>query len=107
MSSLAPQLISRMQSYDSRASIDESDAAHQSGNTSTDATSVSSQEEVAHVPENTAIVGMACRLPGAKSPQQLWKNIVDQRDVQCKIPKERWNVDAFYHPEGTNKGTVS
>nr|AKL78824.1 GLPKS3 [Glarea lozoyensis] len=108
MSALAPQLVSRMQSYDSRVSIDGlSDANLQSGNTSTDATSVSSQEEVAHVPENTAIVGMACRLPGAKSPQQLWKNIVDQRDVQRKIPKERFNVDAFYHPEGTNKGTTN
>ncbi|KAG9238221.1 putative lovastatin nonaketide synthase [Amylocarpus encephaloides] len=98
-----------MTSYDSRAATDAlSDSNNQSGATSTNATSVSSQEEVGpHIPENTAIVGMACRLPGARSPQSLWKNIVEQRDVQRKIPKERWNVDAFYHPEGTNKGTTN
>ena len=56
--------------------------------------------------EPTAIVGMACRLPGAKSPDQLWKNIVEQKDVQRKMPKDRFNVDAFYHPDGANKGTV-
>ncbi|KAH6672349.1 putative lovastatin nonaketide synthase [Halenospora varia] len=104
MSTLAPQptLFSR-QSYESRASTEVISEAN-----STDATSVSSQEELApHVPENTVIVGMACRLPGAKSPKQLWNNIVAQRDVQRKIPKDRFNVDAFYHPEGTNKGTTN
>lgn len=104
MSTLAPQpTLFSTQPYESRASTEVISEAN-----STDATSVSSQEELApHVPENTVIVGMACRLPGAKSPKQLWNNIVAQRDVQRKIPKDRFNVDAFYHPEGTNKGTVS
>ena len=54
----------------------------------------------------TAIVGMACRLPGAKSPEQLWKNIIQQKDLQRKIPDDRFNIDAYYHPDGTHKGTV-
>lgn len=54
-----------------------------------------------------AIVGLACRVPGAQNPSQLWKLIEEQRDVQRKMPEDRFNVDAFYHPEGTNKGTVS
>lgn len=54
----------------------------------------------------SVVVGMACRLPGAKNPEQLWKNIIDQRDLQTKIPKDRFNIDAYYHPDGTHKGTV-
>ena len=57
-------------------------------------------------PDPTVVIGMACRLPGAKNPSQLWKNIVEQKDLQTKMPKERYNVDAFYHPNGPNKGTV-
>ncbi|QGA16531.1 hypothetical protein EYB26_004198 [Talaromyces marneffei] len=53
------------------------------------------------------IVGMACRVPGATSPSQLWRVLAEQRDLQRKMPAERYNVDAFYHPVGTNKGTTS
>jgi acyl transferase domain-containing protein len=54
----------------------------------------------------TAIVGLACRVPGAQSSSKLWDNIVEQKDLQSKIPEDRFNVDAFYHPNGGNKSTV-
>lgn len=54
----------------------------------------------------TTIIGLACRVPGAENPSQLWQLMEEQRDVQRKIPADRFNVDAFYHFEGTNKGTV-
>lgn len=54
----------------------------------------------------TAIVGLACRLPGAQSSSKLWENILEQKDLQSKIPADRFTVDQFYHPKGTNKGTV-
>lgn len=53
------------------------------------------------------IVGLACRVPGAENPSELWDNIVDQKDLQQKMPTDRFNVDAFFHPNGKNKGTVS
>ncbi|CAO1600411.1 hypothetical protein XANCAGTX0491_004101 [Xanthoria calcicola] len=53
------------------------------------------------------IVGLACRVPGAQNPSELWDLINEQKDVQRKIPEDRFNVDAFYHPEGTNKGTTN
>jgi hypothetical protein len=28
-------------------------------------------------------------------------------DVQRKMPSDRFNVDAFYHPNGEKKGSVS
>jgi len=52
-------------------------------------------------------VGLACRVPGAASPSKLWDLLEEQRDVQKKMPIERFNVDAFYHPDGANKGTAS
>ena len=74
------------------------------------ATSLSEIEEEVprnEAPEDSAVVSFACRVPGAKSPDQLWDNIVKQRDVQRKISKARFNVDTFYHPVGATKGTVS
>lgn len=55
----------------------------------------------------SVIVGLACRVPGASTPSKLWDSIAEQRDVQQKMPKDRFNVDAFYHPEPTHKATVS
>ena len=59
------------------------------------------------VKDPSVIVGMACRVPGASNPSQLWKNIAEKRDLQRKMPEDRFNVDAYYHPDGTNKGTTN
>jgi acyl transferase domain-containing protein len=56
--------------------------------------------------ECPVIIGMACRVPGATNPTKLWENIVAQKDLQRPMPKERFNIDAFYHPDENNKGTV-
>ncbi|KAL8768386.1 MAG: hypothetical protein Q9194_005723 [Teloschistes cf. exilis] len=54
------------------------------------------------------IVGMACRLPGGvKSPYDLWEMLIHERSGQCKVPKERFNVDGYYHPEGDRAGAMS
>ncbi|XHG07873.1 hypothetical protein AWENTII_011003 [Aspergillus wentii] len=52
------------------------------------------------------IVGMACRVPGASNPSELWSVMEEKRDVGRKMPSSRFNVDAFYHPDGKNKATV-
>jgi acyl transferase domain-containing protein len=59
------------------------------------------------VADPSVIVGMACRVPGATNPSQLWSVLAEKKDLQRKIPEDRFNVDAFYHPRGANKGTVS
>ncbi|KAI4237003.1 MAG: hypothetical protein LQ349_002190 [Xanthoria aureola] len=54
------------------------------------------------------IVGMACRLPGGvKSPYDLWEMLIHERSGQSKVPKERFNVDGYYHPEGDRAGVMS
>lgn len=42
------------------------------------------------------------------SPSQLWENLINKRDVQREVPNERhrFNVDTWYHPNHSNKGTV-
>lgn len=54
-----------------------------------------------------AIVGLACRTAGASSPSKLWDLLREKKDVQRKMPSDRFNVDAFYHPTGANKGTTN
>lgn len=54
----------------------------------------------------TVIVGLACRVPGASNPSKLWEHIAAQRDVQRKMPEDRYNVDNYFHPDGTRKGLV-
>ncbi|KAK0669442.1 putative polyketide synthase [Cercophora samala] len=58
-------------------------------------------------PNPPAIIGMACRVPGATTPAGLWENILNKIDLQRKIPADRFNVDAFYHPDNTHKGTLN
>lgn len=57
--------------------------------------------------DHPCVVGMACRVPGATSPSRLWDNLINKKDVQSKMPADRFNVDAFYHPNGETKGSVS
>lgn len=46
-----------------------------------------------------AIVGMACRYPDARSPQELWENALAQRRAFRKMPAERLSLDDYYHPD--------
>jgi hypothetical protein len=75
-------------------------------NEATSDTSNPSSDGDDFVRDPTTIVGLACRVPGAQNPSKLWDNIVEQKDLQSKIPGDRFNVDAFYHPNGANKSTV-
>ncbi|KAL2867458.1 type I polyketide synthase [Aspergillus lucknowensis] len=58
--------------------------------------------------EPIAIVGMGCRLPGGiRSPQDLWKLLTEERSGQSDVPPSRWNIDAFYHPNGQRPGSMN
>ncbi|MBU8814885.1 type I polyketide synthase [Mycolicibacterium goodii] len=47
-----------------------------------------------------AIIGMACRLPGAiNSPQQLWEALLRGDDFVTEIPTGRWDAEEYYDPE--------
>lgn len=42
-----------------------------------------------------AIVGMACRYPDARSPQELWENVLSQRRAFRRIPPERLRLEDY------------
>lgn len=55
-----------------------------------------------------AVVGIGFRGPGdADNVEKLGKMIAEGRESRVPIPKERWNHDAFYHPNPSRNGTVS
>ena len=46
----------------------------------------------------------ACRLPGdSNSPRKFWDLISKGRTAQGDVPKSRFNVDSFYHPQGNDR----
>ncbi|KAK3386191.1 polyketide synthase [Podospora didyma] len=52
-----------------------------------------------------AIVGMSCRLSGdVSNPEDLWTMISRGRDGWGPIPKDRFNADAYYHPNPQKAG---
>ncbi|RYP45940.1 hypothetical protein DL768_007780 [Monosporascus sp. mg162] len=58
--------------------------------------------------EPIAVIGSGCRFPGGiNTPSKLWDELKAPRDLQREIPKQRFNVDAFYHPEGTHQGRTN
>ncbi|HET8847059.1 MAG TPA: polyketide synthase, partial [Ktedonobacteraceae bacterium] len=49
--------------------------------------------------QTIAVVGMACRYPDARSPEELWENVLAQRRAFRKIPSQRLNLDDYYHAD--------
>ncbi|KAH8671737.1 putative polyketide synthase [Xylariales sp. PMI_506] len=55
-----------------------------------------------------AIIGMGCRYPGgAHSPEELWDLVASSRDTWSDVPNDRYNAQAFYHPDPEAPEAVS
>ena len=46
-----------------------------------------------------AVTGIACRFPGARSPQAFWDNLCAGRDSIVEVPAERFDVDEVFAPQ--------
>jgi acyl transferase domain-containing protein/acyl carrier protein len=52
-----------------------------------------------------AVVGMACRFPGgANDVDAYWDLLVKGRDAVSEIPRDRFDVDAFFDPDPDTPG---
>ncbi|KAG8149329.1 non-ribosomal peptide synthetase/type I polyketide synthase [Burkholderia catarinensis] len=61
----------------------------------------------AGTPEPIAIVGMSCRFPGAAHDlDAYWRLLNDGVDAISKVPRERWDVDAYYDPDPEAPGRM-
>lgn len=50
--------------------------------------------------EPIAICGIGLRLPGGVSDvPSFWDMLVNGKSGRCPVPKDRYNVDAWYHPD--------
>ena len=56
--------------------------------------------------EPIAVISMACRFPGADSPEAFWAILCSMHDRVRDIPPERWDVDAFYDPQRPKAGKM-
>ncbi|PAK15956.1 hybrid non-ribosomal peptide synthetase/type I polyketide synthase [Burkholderia ubonensis] len=58
-------------------------------------------------PEPIAIVGMSCRFPGAAHDlDAYWQLLNDGVDAISEVPRERWDIDAYYDPDPEAPGRM-
>jgi amino acid adenylation domain-containing protein len=64
---------------------------------------------LAAVEEPIAVIGIGCRLPGGiADTAAFWRLLKDGGDAVGEVPRDRWDVDAFYDasPGAANKSYV-
>lgn len=58
--------------------------------------------------EPIAVVASSCRFTGGvTSPSKLWDLLRQPRDLSRSVPPTRFNVRAFFHPDGDYHGTTN
>ncbi|MBA2664132.1 MAG: AMP-binding protein [Bradymonadaceae bacterium] len=57
--------------------------------------------------EPVALVGMGCRFPGAASPQAFWELLIAAREAVVEVPRDRWDIDAYYDAELSSFDTMN
>ena len=58
--------------------------------------------------EPIAIVGLGCRFPGgADGPDKYWALLREGRDAIGEVPRERWDIDAYFDPDVDAPGRIS
>jgi acyl transferase domain-containing protein len=53
-----------------------------------------------------AIIGIGCRFPGADGPNAYWNLLKEGVDAVTEIPRDRWDVEAFYDPKPGTPGKM-
>jgi acyl transferase domain-containing protein len=57
--------------------------------------------------EPIAVIGLACRFPGADSPSAYWSLLRDGVDAIAEVPRERWDAEGFYDRDLTTPGKMA
>ncbi|WP_079097130.1 phthiocerol type I polyketide synthase PpsB [Mycobacterium tuberculosis] len=60
------------------------------------------------VAEPVAVVGIGWRLPGdVDGPESFWDFLVAGRNAISTVPADRWDAEAFYHPDPLTPGRMT
>lgn len=58
--------------------------------------------------EPIAIIGFSARFPqDAISPEAFWNMLREGRSAMTEVPKDRFNIDSFYHSDAGRYDRVS
>ncbi|WP_437670504.1 type I polyketide synthase [Sorangium sp. So ce131] len=57
--------------------------------------------------EPIAIIGIACRFPGAPDLLSFWKLLLEGRDAITEVPPGRWDSGALYDPDFRAPGKIN
>ncbi|ORT55774.1 type I polyketide synthase [Streptomyces sp. CB03238] len=60
--------------------------------------------EADQAPLDIAVVGMACRYPGAADLADYWANIVAGTDAVTEVPADRWDATVYHDPDPARAG---
>lgn len=52
-----------------------------------------------------AVVGMACRFPGADSTDEFWNRLMQRQDMHRTVPSDRFDVETHVDPTGKRQNT--
>ncbi|MFL0799413.1 MAG: amino acid adenylation domain-containing protein [Agarilytica sp.] len=53
-----------------------------------------------------AIVGIACKFPGANNPFEFWENLKNGQDSITEIPNDRWDHREYFSTDKNAKGST-
>ncbi|PRQ09067.1 type I polyketide synthase [Enhygromyxa salina] len=53
-----------------------------------------------------AIIGLACRLPGAPNPRALWQLLISGQDAMSQVPPDRWRATDYVDPDRRAPGKM-
>src|SRR5215469_4891480 len=56
--------------------------------------------------EPIAIIGMGCRFPQARNPQEFWTLLREGKDAIREVPADRWDIKKLYNPDSTLPGKM-
>ncbi len=66
-----------------------------------------SEEPLLSPREPIAVIGMACRLPGASDVESFWTLLRRGKCTVTEVPKERWDADLYYDPDTSKSGRMN
>ncbi|KAF5855661.1 hypothetical protein ETB97_008834 [Aspergillus alliaceus] len=52
-----------------------------------------------------AVVGMACRFPGADTTEEFWERLMQGQDMHRYVPPDRFDVETHVDPSGKRQNT--